>query len=50
MVVILGFSGSMLTIYIVVCQAHPALVKIDLLLARLFHIDSLLVHIRLVKG
>ncbi len=34
--------------YIVACQAHPALVKIGLVLARLFHFDSLLVCIRLV--
>ncbi len=37
------------TIYIVACQARPALVKIGLLMARLFHFNSLLVRIRLVK-
>ncbi len=35
--------------YIVACQAHPALVKIGLVLARIFHFNSLLVCIRLVK-
>ncbi len=35
--------------YIVASQAHPALVKIGLVLARLFHFNSLLVHIR-TKG
>ncbi len=34
---------------IVACQAHPALVKIGLVLACLFHFKSLLVCIRLVK-
>ena len=36
-------------LYIVACQAHPALVKLGLALARLFHFNSLLVCIRLVK-
>ncbi len=31
------------------CQAHPALVKIGLVLARLFHFNSLLVRTHLVK-
>ena len=35
---------------IVACQAHPALVKLGLVLARLFHFNSLLVCIRLIKG
>ncbi len=35
--------------YIVACQAHPALVKIGLVLARLFHFCSLLVRIHFVK-
>ncbi len=34
--------------YIVACQAHPALVKIGLVLARIFHFNSLLVCIHLV--
>ena len=34
---------------IVAGQAHPALVKIDLVLARLFRFNSLLVSICLVK-
>ncbi len=36
--------------YIVACQAHPAFVKIRLVLACLFHFNSLLVCIRLVKA
>ncbi len=31
-------------LHIVACQAHPALVKIGLVLARLFHVNSLLVR------
>ena len=34
---------------IVACQAHPALIKIGLVLAHLFHFNSLLVCICLVK-
>ncbi len=34
---------------IVACQAHPVLVKIGLVLARLFHFNGLLVRIHLVK-
>ena len=41
-------------ICIVACQAHPALVKRGLVLARLFHFDSLLVraspHVYGLKG
>ena len=36
-------------IYIVACQAHPAIVKIGLVLARLFHFNSLSVRLHLVK-
>ena len=32
------------------CQAHPALVKTGLILARIFHFNGLLVCIRLVKA
>ena len=35
--------------YIVACQAHPALVKIGLILARLFYFNSFLVRFHLVK-
>ncbi len=41
--------GAVQNMYIVACQAHPALVKIGLVLARLFHFNSLLVCIR-TKG
>ena len=36
--------------HIVACQAHPALVKTDLVLACLFNFNSLLVRIHLVKS
>ncbi len=36
-------------VYIVECQAHPALVKIGLVVARLFIFNSLLVRLHLVK-
>ena len=36
--------------YNVACQAHPALIKIGLVLARLFHFNSLLVRISSLKG
>ncbi len=36
--------------YIVACQAHPALVKIGLILAHIFHFNDLLVYIRSVKA
>ncbi len=39
----------MARIYNVACQAHPALVKLGLVLARLFHFNSLLVCTRLDK-
>ncbi len=38
-----------LHLYIVACRVHPDLVKIGLVLARLFHFNSLLVCIPLVK-
>ena len=38
-----------LPIYIVACQAHLALVKIGLVLIRLFHLSSFFVCIHLVK-
>ncbi len=36
--------------YIVACRAHPALVKVGLILARIFHFNGLLVCMRLVKN
>ncbi len=44
------FPFSLLYIYNVACQAHPALVEIGLVLARLFHFYGLLVRICLVKA
>ncbi len=44
------FAPSKLRNDIVACQAHPGLVKIGLILARIFHFNSLLVCVGLVYG
>ncbi len=33
-------------VYIVACQAHPALVQLGLVLARIFHFNGLIVCVR----
>ncbi len=47
MLIVIDLHALPLTEDIVVCQAHPALVKIGLVLACLFHFNSLsgLVHL-----